>query len=41
LRKHPLGVPAASAGRRDLRRHRLLRIPLAWVLLGLGGVACW
>ncbi|CAA9422562.1 MAG: Chromate transporter [uncultured Ramlibacter sp.] len=41
LRKHPLGLPACIAlGVACFIGIALLRLPLAWVLLGLGGVAC-
>jgi chromate transporter len=42
LRKHPLGVPTCVvlAGA-TFAGIALLRWPLAWVLLGLGGVSCW
>jgi chromate transporter len=42
LRKHPLGVPACVAlGGAAFVAIALLRWPLAWVLLGLGGLSCW
>jgi chromate transporter len=41
IRKHPLGVPACIAfGIASFIGIALLRWPLAWVLLGLGGLAC-
>ena len=41
LKKHPLGVPACLAfGAATFVGIAWLRLPLAWVLLGLGGVAC-
>lgn len=41
LRQHPLGVPACLAlGVSTFAAIALLRWPLAWVLLGLGGLAC-
>jgi chromate transporter len=42
LRKHPLGVPTCVAlAVATFAGIALLRLPLAWVLLGLGSVACW
>ena len=42
LRKHPLGVPACVVlGVAAFIGIALLRWPLAWVLLGLGGLSCW
>ena len=42
LRKHPLGVPACVLlGVTAFIGIALLRWPLAWVLLGLGGLSCW
>ena len=42
LRKHPLGVPATVVlGVAAFIGIALLRWPLAWVLLGLGGLSCW
>ena len=41
LKKHPLGVPLATAfGVASFSAIALLRWPLAYVLLGLGGLAC-
>lgn len=41
LRQHPLGVPACIAlGIGSFIGIVVLRWPLAWVLLGLGGLAC-
>lgn len=41
LKKHPLGVPACIVlGLASFAGIALLRWPLAWVLLGLGGLAC-
>ncbi len=41
IRKHPLGVPACIAfGAASFAGIALLRWPLAYVLLGLGGLAC-
>ena len=41
LKKHPLGVPACIVlGLASFVAIALLRWPLAWVLLGLGGLAC-
>jgi chromate transporter len=42
LRKHPLGLAACVAfGIATFIGIALLRLPLAWVLLVLGGLACW
>jgi chromate transporter len=42
LRQHPLGVPlCAVLAVATFAGIALLRWPLAWVLLGLGGIACW
>jgi chromate transporter len=41
LKKHPLGVPACIVlGLASFVAIALLRWPLAWVLLGLGGLSC-
>jgi chromate transporter len=41
LRRHPLGVPACLAfAAATFAAIALLRLPLAWVLAGLGGLAC-
>ncbi len=41
LQKHPLGVPfCAVLGAATFVAIALLRLPLLWVLLGLGGVSC-
>ena len=41
LRKHPLGLPVCIAlGMASFVAIALLRWPLAWVLLGLGGLSC-
>lgn len=41
LKKHPLGVPACIVlGLASFAAIALLRWPLAWVLLGLGGLSC-
>jgi chromate transporter len=41
LRKHPMGMPLAAAfGVATFIGIALLRWPLAWVLLGLGGISC-
>lgn len=41
LKKHPLGVPACIAlGAASFAGIALMRWPLAWVLLGLGGLSC-
>lgn len=41
LKKHPLGVPfCAVLGAATFVAIALLRLPLIWVLLGLGGVSC-
>jgi chromate transporter len=42
LRKHPLGRPlCAVLAVATFAGIALLRWPLAWVLLGLGGIGCW
>jgi chromate transporter len=42
LRTHPLGVAACIAfGIATFIAVAVLRLPLAWVLLVLGGVSCW
>jgi len=42
LARHPLGVPACiGMGALAFVGIALLKWPLAWVLLGLGGVSCW
>jgi chromate transporter len=42
LRTHPLGVPACLVlGVASFIAIAVLRWPLAWILLGLGGVSCW
>ena len=41
LGKHPLGIPlCALLGTGTFAAIALLRLPLVWVLLGLGGIAC-
>jgi chromate transporter len=41
LKNHPLGVPlCAVLGGATFVAIALLRLPLIWVLLGLGGIAC-
>lgn len=41
LKKHPMGVPACAVfGIATFAGIALLRLPLAYVLLGLGGAAC-
>ncbi|MBG9386841.1 chromate transporter [Caenimonas sp. DR4.4] len=41
IRKHPLGIPACIVlGIASFVGIALLRWPLAWVLLGLGGISC-
>lgn len=41
LQKHPLGVPfCAVLGAATFVAIALLRLPLLWVLLGLGGISC-
>ncbi|HYF44250.1 MAG TPA: chromate transporter [Ramlibacter sp.] len=41
LKKHPLGLPACvGLGAATFAGIALLRWPLAWVLLGVGGAAC-
>ena len=41
LRKHPLGLPLCIAlGAATFVGIALLRWPLVWVLLGLGGLSC-
>ena len=41
LKKHPLGVPLCLLlGAATFIAIALLRLPLVWVLLGLGGIAC-
>jgi len=41
LAKHPLGVPVSAVfGGLTFIGIALLRLPLAWVLLGLGSIAC-
>jgi chromate transporter len=41
LKNHPLGMPACIAlGIATFIGIALLRLPLAWVLIGLGGLAC-
>lgn len=42
LRGHPLGTPACLVfGAAAFVAIALLKLPLAWVLLGLGGLCCW
>jgi chromate transporter len=42
LRTHPLGLAACIAfGTATFIAVAILRLPLAWVLLVLGGLACW
>ncbi|HZY18558.1 MAG TPA: chromate transporter [Ramlibacter sp.] len=42
LGRHPLGVPACLAlGAASFVGIAVLRWPLAWILLGLGGLSCW
>ena len=42
MRKHPLGMPACLLfGAASFVGIAVLRLPLAWVLLGLGGLSCW
>jgi chromate transporter len=42
LRAHPLGLAACIAfGAATFIGVAVLRLPLAWVLLVLGGLACW
>jgi chromate transporter len=41
LKKHPLGIPLCGLfGVATFVAIALLRLPLIWVLLGLGGIAC-
>lgn len=41
LQKHPLGIPfCAVLGVATFVAIALLRLPLLWVLLGLGGISC-
>ena len=41
LKKHPLGIPLCTAlGVCTFAAIALLRVPLLWVLLGLGGLSC-
>jgi chromate transporter len=41
LRRHPLGIAmCAVLGLATFVAIALLRLPLVWVLLGLGGLAC-
>lgn len=41
LRSHPLGVPACVLlGAASFVAIAVLRLPLAWVLIGLGGLSC-
>jgi chromate transporter len=41
LRRHPLGAAACGAlGVSNFVAVALLRLPLVWVLLGVGGLAC-
>ena len=41
LQKHPLGVPACMAlGAATFLAVAIFRLPLLWVLLGLGGLGC-
>ena len=42
MRKHPLGMTSCLLfGAASLVGIAVLRWPLAWVLLGLGGLSCW
>jgi chromate transporter len=42
MKKHPLGVPVSAVfGVLAFIGIAILRWPLAWVLIGLGSIACW